>query len=110
MGHGHNPNPGWKIPDASIYKLEDAPELVKFQEKLAKKGLKDPWLRNHVWKFNPKYGTITSRWIEMIFRGFRVGFAAFLVTLAVERALGIKDYHGHVHHDEEHGEGHEGHH
>ncbi|XP_043284659.1 NADH dehydrogenase [ubiquinone] 1 beta subcomplex subunit 3 isoform X2 [Venturia canescens] len=111
MGHGHHdPNPGWKIPDASVYKLEDAPYLVRLQEEFAKKGLKDPWARNHIWKYHPKYGTITSRWFTMLFRGFRVGLAAFIVTLGVERALGIKDYHPHGHDDEEHGEGHGEHH
>jgi len=34
-----------KIPDYRIYKVEDAPDLLKTQEKLAQHGLKDPWLR-----------------------------------------------------------------
>lgn len=34
-----------KIPDYRIYKVEDAPQLVEVQNKLARHGLKDPWLR-----------------------------------------------------------------
>ena len=34
-----------KIPDYRIYKVEDAPLLMRTQEKLAAHGLKDPWLR-----------------------------------------------------------------
>ena len=41
MGGGAFP----KIPDYRSYKVEDAPELVKLQQKLAKHGLKDPWIR-----------------------------------------------------------------
>ena len=35
----------FKSPDYKIYKVENAPYLVETQERLAKLGLKDPWLR-----------------------------------------------------------------
>lgn len=35
----------FKAPDWRIYKVENAPELLEVQEKLARRGLKDPWLR-----------------------------------------------------------------
>ena len=35
----------FKCPDYKIYKIENAPDLLKVQQKLAAKGLKDPWLR-----------------------------------------------------------------
>ena len=41
---GHEIEP-FKAPDWRIYKVENAPELVKAQNILAAKGLKDPWLR-----------------------------------------------------------------
>jgi hypothetical protein len=36
----------FKIPDWKIYKVENAPELVKVQKRLASLGLKDNWLRS----------------------------------------------------------------
>lgn len=44
------PDPGhhvedFKVPDWRKYKVENAPELVNVQNRLAKLGLKDPWLR-----------------------------------------------------------------
>ena len=40
MGKG-----GIEIPDWRIYKVEEVPTLKAVQDKLALKGLKDPWLR-----------------------------------------------------------------
>ena len=108
MGHGHDDHHHAipKIPKADFYKLEDAPELLKIQENLAKHGLKDPWIRNHVWRYNPKFGTERQRWTTMLFRGWKVGLAAFLLTIGAEKAFGIT-YGAGEHHDD-HGEG--GHH
>ena len=46
-GHGHH-EPPYKIPDYRIYKVEDSPRLLKVQQKLAEKGLSDPWLRYNI--------------------------------------------------------------
>ena len=43
--HGHGHHGVMRVPDWKIYKLEDAPELLRVKEALAKKGLSDPWLR-----------------------------------------------------------------
>lgn len=48
MGHGHGDH-GHKpiklvMPDYKIWKIEGTP-LENVQERLARKGLKDPWLR-----------------------------------------------------------------
>lgn len=46
MGGGHHDlGERMKIPDYRIYKVEDVPELVQTRDLLAKRGLKDPWLR-----------------------------------------------------------------
>uniref|UniRef100_A0A8W7P603 Protein aurora borealis n=1 Tax=Anopheles coluzzii TaxID=1518534 RepID=A0A8W7P603_ANOCL len=110
MGHGHGHGPPYKVPDASIYKVADAPELVEVERALARRGLKDPWLRNEVWRYNVKqFSTHRSRLITFLFKGFPLGFAAFVATIGVEYALGV-DYHahgGHGHGDEKgHGSGH----
>ncbi|XP_035901148.1 NADH dehydrogenase [ubiquinone] 1 beta subcomplex subunit 3 [Anopheles stephensi] len=106
MGHGHGHGPPYKVPDASIYKVADAPELVEVERALARRGLKDPWLRNEVWRYNVKqFSTHRSRLVTFLFKGFPLGFAAFVATIGVEYALGI-DYHGgHGHGDGGHGHG-----
>ncbi|XP_044264121.1 NADH dehydrogenase [ubiquinone] 1 beta subcomplex subunit 3 [Tribolium madens] len=79
-GHGHEP---YTVPDYKIYKVEDVPELMSTKRALACQGLKDPWLRNEVWRYNPKeFGTEKSRFRLFFYRGFRTGFAAFLITIA----------------------------
>ncbi|XP_026478009.1 NADH dehydrogenase [ubiquinone] 1 beta subcomplex subunit 3-like [Ctenocephalides felis] len=102
-GHGHGHGDPYVVPDYRIYKVEDAPELVQVQKALASKGLKDPWLRNEVWRFNTKeFGTRRSRTMGFLFRGFKWGLAATVVTVALEKAwekMNPKDdHHGHGHH------------
>uniref|UniRef100_A0A224XXW3 NADH dehydrogenase [ubiquinone] 1 beta subcomplex subunit 3 n=1 Tax=Panstrongylus lignarius TaxID=156445 RepID=A0A224XXW3_9HEMI len=89
MGGGHHDlGERMKIPDYCIYKVEDAPELVKVRNLLEKKGLKDPWLRNEVWRYSEKeWGTPKQRFQTFFFRGIKWGFAAFLATIAVETAV-----------------------
>ncbi|XP_017752757.1 PREDICTED: NADH dehydrogenase [ubiquinone] 1 beta subcomplex subunit 3 [Eufriesea mexicana] len=97
-GHGGQP----KIPNPDIYKVEDVPELKLVQEKLSEHGLKDPWLRNEVWRYTGIPGN--HRWLafRILTRGMVVGFAAFLVTIGIERSLGIT-------YETTHGHGHDGH-
>lgn len=99
-GHGHGHEPPYKIPNPEIYKVEDVPELKRVQEKLAQKGLKDPWLRNHVWRYQEtKSRSGIPRVVTILLRGWKIGVPAFLLTIAVENYFGI-DYHGH--HDDGH--------
>lgn len=42
--HGHHHEP-YKVPKPEIYKVGNIPELIMVQEELAKRGLKDPWIR-----------------------------------------------------------------
>jgi len=97
-GHGHQP---YKIPNPDIYKVEDVPELKHVQEVLAKKGLKDPWLRNYVWRYQRTQSSF-MRGLVTLTRGWKLGIPAFLITIAVEQYFGIDYGHGH------HGEGHHG--
>ncbi|KAK9511284.1 hypothetical protein O3M35_005865 [Rhynocoris fuscipes] len=91
MGGDHHHNglgERMKIPDYRIYKVEDVPELVKLRDVMSQKGLRDPWLRNEVWRFNEKeWGTHSQRLKTFFFRGIGWGFAAFVVTIAVETAM-----------------------
>ncbi|XP_020667428.1 NADH dehydrogenase [ubiquinone] 1 beta subcomplex subunit 3 [Pogona vitticeps] len=86
MGHGKEHEHGkLQLPDYRQWKIEGTP-LQTVQDKLARRGLRDPWLRNEAWRYMgdfAKPATLTS----VIFRGFKWGFAAFVVALAVEYAL-----------------------
>lgn len=42
---GTYPSYKFQLPDVNKYKVETVPELVYAREVLAKRGLKDPWLR-----------------------------------------------------------------
>lgn len=88
------------IPNPNIYKVEDVPELKYVQDELAKRGLKDPWLRNHVWRYQGTQSPL-KRILVSLTRGWRFGIPAFLITVAVEQYFGI-DYGHHEHHDEGH--------
>ncbi|KAK5648658.1 hypothetical protein RI129_003550, partial [Pyrocoelia pectoralis] len=95
-GHHHHEV---KVPDYKTYRVEDAPELLKVQEKLAARGLCDPWLRNEVWRYDRRmWGTQGQRILLTFSRGFKYGFAAFVVTIIGSKLFGSKDDgHGHGH-------------
>jgi len=100
-GHGHEK---FKIPDWRQYKVDGIKDLEWTRSQLAAKGLRDPWLRNEVWRYKywpgfAKMGAIT------LFRGFKYAAAAMVLTIAVDQVLGIsksKQHHGTAAHDEHH--------
>jgi len=101
-GHHHTE---YKIPNASIYKVEGIPELEQLQNELKRRGLKDPWIRNEVWRYNVKeFSTHRVRLLKFLFRGFPLGLAAAAATIAYETAF-ADDSHGHGHGNESHGNG-----
>ncbi|XP_015908625.1 NADH dehydrogenase [ubiquinone] 1 beta subcomplex subunit 3 [Parasteatoda tepidariorum] len=88
MGGGHHVTPP-KIPDYRIYKVEDIPHLMRTKLMLEKQGLKDPWLRNEVWRYPPEsqlgmWGPLR----EVIFRKVGLGFGLAVLTI-----IGEKIYH-----------------
>lgn len=107
MGGHHKPQIP-KVPDASIYKVEDCEYLMGIQNKLAVKGLKDPWLRNHVWRTNMIKLRPHPNWIILraMTWGWKIWVPLVIGTIAVESFLGI-DYHVHLDdHDHGHGDKH----
>ncbi|XP_067138661.1 NADH dehydrogenase [ubiquinone] 1 beta subcomplex subunit 3 [Centruroides vittatus] len=98
MGGGHGGKP-YEIPDWRIYKVEDVPELLQVKKALHSIGLKDPWLRNEVWRYHPGFLTMRQRGIMFYFRGAKWGTLAFLLSLAAETAYnklkGDDSAHGH---------------
>lgn len=98
MGHGHHEAP-YKIPDYKIYKVENVPKLLQVKKALESQGLRDPWLRNEVWRYDAKvYGTEASRAKGVFLRGFRWGFLAFVITAAGGYLLDKKSGGTHGHH------------
>uniref|UniRef100_A0A8D2J8T1 NADH dehydrogenase [ubiquinone] 1 beta subcomplex subunit 3 n=1 Tax=Varanus komodoensis TaxID=61221 RepID=A0A8D2J8T1_VARKO len=84
MGHGHE-HSKVKLPDYRMWKIEGTP-LQTVQEMLARRGLKDPWLRNEAWRYMGGYAKPITL-LEVLGKGFKWGFAAFVVALAVEYTL-----------------------
>ncbi|XP_003706346.1 NADH dehydrogenase [ubiquinone] 1 beta subcomplex subunit 3 [Megachile rotundata] len=93
-GHGHGHGPPYVVPSPNIYKVEDVPQLVRVQQRLAEKGLKDPWLRNEVWRYTTLPGTPLTRALRVFLRGARFGIPTFIVVVSIENYLGAGD-HGH---------------
>jgi len=75
------------IPDYKTYKVENCPELTTVKKSLASQGLKDPWLRNHVWRYGPGYGQATHWTVYMkFFRGWKQGlFLALCYSYYVKK-------------------------
>ncbi|ESO07557.1 hypothetical protein HELRODRAFT_170101 [Helobdella robusta] len=102
-GHGHHEGHGEKFqaPDWKQYKIDGIKELEEVQRKLAEKGLKDPWLRNEVWRYHPSnHPGVAKNMINNFFKGFKWAAAAMVITVAADYALGIsasKKSHGHDH-------------
>ncbi|XP_061464017.1 NADH dehydrogenase [ubiquinone] 1 beta subcomplex subunit 3 [Rhineura floridana] len=81
MGHGHE-HGKMVFPDYRVWKVEGTP-LQEVQERLARRGLKDPWLRNEVWRYKGVFEKPVTV-MEVFGKGFKWGFAAFVIALAVE--------------------------
>lgn len=45
-GHGHEPP--YKVPHYTTFKVQGIPDLEELEKALAKKGLRDPWIRYRV--------------------------------------------------------------
>ncbi|KAL4217220.1 Ndufb3p [Mactra antiquata] len=43
------------VPHYSKWKVQDYPRFLAYQKQLEDAGLKDPWIRNHLWKHTCPY-------------------------------------------------------
>ncbi|XP_064869936.1 NADH dehydrogenase [ubiquinone] 1 beta subcomplex subunit 3 [Oncorhynchus nerka] len=73
------------LPDSKQWQVEGTP-LEFTRQRLAARGLKDPWARNEVWRYVGGFSRPVSLG-DVMLRGFKWGFAAFAVALTVEYAL-----------------------
>ncbi|CAG9131321.1 hypothetical protein JYU34_014867 [Plutella xylostella] len=96
-GHGHGHEPPYRIPDASTFQVKGIPQLEALEEALAQKGLKDPWIRNEAWRYNPGFGSRWERSRLFFFRGLPLGLALTVIVVGAGKVLGGGDSHGHGH-------------
>ena len=88
---------GFRIPDWRRYHVSSVQELSEVERKLRAEGLKNPWLRNEVWRFDRKlWWTPMDRYL-FIFRTLKYGVAAFVVTEILSRTV----FKGDEHHEED---------
>lgn len=88
----------FEVPDWRAYKIDGIRELEQTQRMLAARGLKDPWLRNEVWRYSKEnYGGQWRNAAISLGRGLKWALAAMAVTIAYDKLVSKKD-HGHGDH------------
>ncbi|CAD5123580.1 DgyrCDS11914 [Dimorphilus gyrociliatus] len=85
----------FKVPDWKSYKIDGIKELEWTRDNLARKGLKDPWLRNEVWRFQNHPGPMKNVLITFS-RGFKYAVGLMAITIAVDKAFGITEKRSHI--------------
>ncbi|XP_045505426.1 NADH dehydrogenase [ubiquinone] 1 beta subcomplex subunit 3 [Colias croceus] len=95
-GHDHGHGPPYTIPHYSQFQIKGIPELEEVEKELAKRGLKDPWIRNEAWRYHPGFGTRWYKARKLFFRGLPIGIGLTVATLAYDKLTG-GDQHGHGH-------------
>ncbi|KRX22093.1 hypothetical protein T07_12163 [Trichinella nelsoni] len=79
-GH-HEP---FNVPNYKFFqKLETNAEFERYQQRLAKFGLKDPWLKNYAYLFDKKAFTTWQKMKCTVFSGFWVGLAYAAVAIVL---------------------------
>ncbi|XP_022663508.1 NADH dehydrogenase [ubiquinone] 1 beta subcomplex subunit 3-like [Varroa jacobsoni] len=99
---GHHAHDTFKIPkDHRIYKVEHSRTLLELKELLAQSGLKDPWMRNEVFRY--KYeGTLWSRFYSSLgsrymLYGIGLGLLASVAQYAWDSRHSSSTDHGEQH-------------
>ncbi len=94
----------FKAPSWTKFQVANAPELVDVENRLAKLGLKDPWLRNEVWRYDPQCGAVSARpqLLRSAGNGMKLGLILCIGTIILETAynkiFAKPDDHHHGHH------------
>jgi len=74
------------VPDWKQYKIDGIPDLENVQKRLAAHGLKDPWIRNEVWRYTPEnYGGQWKNAGISIGRGLKWAALAMGVVIAYDK-------------------------
>lgn len=103
--------PGWKdttgkhfpanmrLPDWRRYKVSGSEELTELQLRLRQIGLKNPWLRNEVWRFDRRMWLQPYDRYLFFFRTVKYGVLAYLGVELVRYTV-LKDFHYAEHYEE----------
>uniref|UniRef100_A0A914Y584 NADH dehydrogenase [ubiquinone] 1 beta subcomplex subunit 3 n=1 Tax=Panagrolaimus superbus TaxID=310955 RepID=A0A914Y584_9BILA len=93
-GHGHHEP---HIPNYQIYNnIQQCPDLVQHQQRLARLGLKDPWVRNYVWMYTKQMQkTQWQHFVKLCSWGLKPGVAVAAGLIAVEETYSFFK-HGHT--------------
>uniref|UniRef100_A0A0B6XZZ4 NADH dehydrogenase [ubiquinone] 1 beta subcomplex subunit 3 n=1 Tax=Arion vulgaris TaxID=1028688 RepID=A0A0B6XZZ4_9EUPU len=98
-GHGDHGGAPYKVPDWKSYKAEGIPDLDRLQRRLGVLGLRDPWIRNEVWRFqtvNGGHRTWQQNALRVSFRGLGYAVVAVALTILYDKVVNKgKDDHGH---------------
>ncbi|RWS16606.1 NADH dehydrogenase [ubiquinone] 1 beta subcomplex subunit 3-like protein [Dinothrombium tinctorium] len=91
---GHHFPFGCRIPDWRQYKVSEyTPELQKLEKRLAERGLKDPWIRNEVWKHDTRlWGSPFQRRSWML-RGTATGLVVTAIIVVIKETFFPKEHH-----------------
>ena len=84
LGHEHGPSK-MELPDYKWWEIEGTP-LKTVQEKLAEQGLRDPRGPNEAWRYMGSFANNVS-FVGALLKGFKRGFAAFVVAVGAEYYL-----------------------
>ncbi|CAF0847459.1 unnamed protein product [Didymodactylos carnosus] len=106
--HHHHQHPdvhpygvNFRIIDWRTQKVDGIPELEKLRTMLAARGLKDPWIRNLVWRYDRKAGfwPIWRRMSRTVLIGLPYAVVATISTLLTEKAIAqyYPPKHFHIH-------------
>ena len=78
-----------EIPDYKTYQVGPwTPELQDVERRLAARGLKDPWLRNEVWRFDRRiWKSPRQRFINIVSRGFFPGLGLAVISTFIYNYL-----------------------
>jgi len=78
----------FEAPDWRGYKVQGIKELEQLQQMLAARGLKDPWIRNEVWRYSKaNYGGQWRNAGISLGRGLKWAVAAMAITIAVDKLV-----------------------
>ncbi|KAI1711960.1 NADH-ubiquinone oxidoreductase b12 subunit family domain-containing protein [Ditylenchus destructor] len=92
MGGGHHGEP-YEIPKYTVYNnWQECPHLVEHQNRLARLGLKDPFVRNYVHLYKPGAGFVNT-WPQWLWKvsgsGFLPGIATAAAVIALEEGYSL---------------------
>ncbi|KAF3816380.1 hypothetical protein GH733_014553 [Mirounga leonina] len=87
MAHGHGCEHGYikpELPDYKQWKIKGKP-LESVQEKLAARGLRDPWGCHEAWRCIGGFANSVS--FGALLKQFKYGFAAFVVAIGADSKI-----------------------